>query len=281
MMSKFRLACLQLCLRGDKQASLAHARLMIDKAVKEGGAQMVCLSECFAIPYGPQFFRPNAELVPDGETSQMLKQAAEENKVFLVGGSMSEKDAADRLYNTCLVYDPEGKLVATHRKVHLFDIDIPGKITFKESDSFTAGDHLTTFDTPYCRVGLGICYDIRFAPMAQIYRQRGCKLLLYPGAFNMVTGPLNWELLCRGRAVDNQLYVASVSPARDTSASYVAFGHTMVASPRGTVVSSTDENESIVYADIDLDEVQAAREQIPIGAQIRADLYAVEDKKTP
>ncbi|XP_022691879.1 omega-amidase NIT2-like [Varroa jacobsoni] len=274
----FRLACLQLSLRGDKTASLAHARAMIDTAVK-GGAQLVCLSECFAFPYGPQYFRPNAETIPEGETCKMLKNAAVENKVFVVGGSLSEKDSSDRLYNTCVVFDPKGTLVAKHRKVHLFDIDIPGKITFKESESFTAGDTLTTFDTPFCKVGLGICYDIRFAPMAQLYRARGCQLLLYPGAFNMITGPLNWELLCRARAVDNQLYVAGISPARDPSASYVAFGHTMVVGPRGTVIAQTQEKEDIVYANIELDEVTTTRENIPIGQQVRTDLYKIVDKK--
>ncbi|OQR76644.1 omega-amidase NIT2-like [Tropilaelaps mercedesae] len=275
----FRLACLQLSPRADKTANLAHARTMIDKAVKEKGAQLVCLSECFAFPYGPQFFRPNAEVVPEGETCTMLRTAAVENNVFVIGGSLSEKDSHGHLYNTCIVFDPKGALIAKHRKVHLFDIDIPGKITFKESKYFMAGDQLTTFDTPFCRVGLGICYDIRFAPMAQVYRSRGCKLLLYPGAFNMVTGPLNWELLCRARALDNQLFVASVSPARDSSASYVAFGHTMVAGPNGSIIAKTEEKEDIVYADIQLDEVKSARENIPIGQQIRSDLYEVLDKK--
>jgi omega-amidase len=150
-------------------------------------------------------------------------------KVFLVGGSIPEKEGA-LLFNTSTVWSPEGKMIARHRKIHLFDIDVPGKITFKESDALTAGDQFTTFETPFAKVGLGICYDIRFADLAQIYaRDYGCHLLVYPGAFNMTTGlfnliymnykwsihesktflfcilgPAHWELLARARAVDNQ-----------------------------------------------------------------------------
>ena len=91
-----------------------------------------------------------------------------ENKVYLVGGSIPEREG-ERLFNTATVWSPEGRMLARHRKMHLFDIDVPGKITFKESDALTAGDEFTAFETPYAKVGLGICYDIRFADLAQIY----------------------------------------------------------------------------------------------------------------
>ncbi|GBM25775.1 Omega-amidase NIT2, partial [Araneus ventricosus] len=115
--------------------------------------------------------------------------------------------------------------------VHLFDIDIPGKITFKESDALAPGKSLTTFTMGKWKIGLGICYDIRFPLMANIYAEKGCNLLVYPGAFNMTTGPAHWELLQRARAVDNQLYVATISPARDETASYHAWGHSTLVSP--------------------------------------------------
>lgn len=110
-------------------------------------------------------------------------------QVYLVGGSIPERDSSDKLYNTSTVWSPAGDMIAMHRKIHLFDIHVPGKITFRESDALTAGADFTTFETPFAKVGLGICYDIRFADLAQIYtRDMGCQLLLYPGAFNMTTG---------------------------------------------------------------------------------------------
>lgn len=275
-MQKFRIALLQLAVKANKAENLERARLKIKEAAANG-AKLVCLPECFAFPYGVQYFPQYAETIP-GETSEMLSRCAKDSSIYLIGGSLSETEDG-KLYNTCLVYDPEGNLIAKHRKVHLFDIDIPGKITFKESDKFTAGNSITMFDTPFCKVGVGICYDLRFAPMAQLYAQHGCKLIVYPGAFNMTTGPLHWELLQRGRAVDNQVYVASVSPARDEKASYVAWGHSMLVSPMGEVVASANAGEAEIIADVDVEHLESVRQQIPVTKQKRNDLYRVIECK--
>uniref|UniRef100_G3MR79 omega-amidase n=1 Tax=Amblyomma maculatum TaxID=34609 RepID=G3MR79_AMBMU len=270
--STFRVALIQLAVKATKAENLARAGDQIQKAAASG-VKVVCLPECFGFPYGVQYFPKYAESIP-GETSEMLSKAAKENDVYLIGGSMAETEDG-KLYNTCLVYGPDGNLLAKYRKLHLFDIDIPGKITFKESDCFTAGNSLATFDTPYCKVGLGICYDLRFAQLAQLYAKQGCKLLFYPGAFNMTTGPLHWELLQRGRAVDNQLYVASASPARDDGASYVAWGHSMLVDPLGKVVASAVAAEELVIGDVDLEHLESVRNQIPITKQKRDDIYDI------
>ncbi|KAH8031934.1 hypothetical protein HPB51_022132 [Rhipicephalus microplus] len=270
--TRFRVALIQLAVKASKADNLARAGVEIKKAASSG-AKFVCLPECFGFPYGAQYFPKYAESIP-GETSEMLSRAARENGVYLIGGSMAETENG-KLYNTCLVYGPDGEMLAKHRKVHLFDIDIPGKITFRESDSFTAGNSLTTFDTPYCKVGLGICYDLRFAQMAQLYAKQGCKLLFYPGAFNMTTGPLHWELLQRGRAVDNQLYVATASPARDENGSCVTCGHSMLVDPLGKVVASAGAYEEVVIAEVDLEYFEATRNLIPIMKNKRDDLYDV------
>ncbi|TSK42073.1 Omega-amidase NIT2 [Bagarius yarrelli] len=126
-----------------------------------------------------------------------------------------------------------------------------------------------------CKVGVGICYDIRFAELAQIYARKGCQLLVYPGAFNLTTGPAHWELLQRARALDNQVYVATASPARDESASYVAWGYSSVVNPWGEVITKAGSDESVVYADIDLQYLADIRQQIPITTQRRNDIYTV------
>lgn len=179
-----------------------------------------------------------------------------------------------KYFNTSLVFSPEGRLIATHRKMHLFDIDIPGKITFKESDVLSPGNKVTIFDLPeYGKIGLAICYDVRFLELAMIAARKGAFILVYPGAFNTTTGPMHWSLQARARAMDNQVYVAMCSPARDTNASYHAWGHSMVVDPNAEVMAEADENETIIYADLDGAKIDETRKGIPIYTQRRFDVY--------
>jgi omega-amidase len=260
----------------DKTANLANASKHIAAAAQE--AKMVVLPECFNCPYGGKYFPEYAEeLNETSPTYTMLSEAAKSNGVWLVGGSVPERDDG-KLYNTSLVFNGEGALVGKHRKVHLFDISIPGGITFKESDTLSPGSAYTVVDLGGGnKMGVGICYDVRFPELAQVYRHtHGCQLLVYPGAFNMTTGPKHWELLMRSRANDNQLYVAAVSPARDTTADYVAWGHSMLVDPWAEVKVQADEKESIVYSEIDFSVAAAARAQVPTSLQRREDMYTVK-----
>jgi len=276
MGSKFKLALIQLSVGSNKSENLVRAASKISEAVR-GGANIVSLPECFNSPYGTQYFKEYAESVPNGLSCEALKDAAVKNKVYLIGGSIPEVSDG-KYYNTSTVWCPQGNLLATHRKIHLFDIDIPGKMTFKESDALKPGNNFTTFSTPWCEVGLGICYDIRFAELAQVYaQQKKCKLLVYPGAFNMTTGPAHWDLLARGRALDNQVYVATPSPARDTGATYVAWGHSNIVSPWGEILATTQDQEDIVMADIDLEYLDTVRAQVPVTVQRRNDMYNISD----
>ncbi|XP_029647751.1 omega-amidase NIT2 isoform X1 [Octopus sinensis] len=270
---KLRLALIQLAVTTSKEDNLRNASIKIAEAAKR--ADVVALPECFNSPYGTGYFKEYSEEIP-GASTEVLSKAAKQNKVYVIGGSLPEAKNG-KLFNTCPVFNPDGEMIAQHQKVHLFDINIPGKISFQESKILNAGNKLTTFNTPFGKIGIGICYDIRFAEMAQLYAKRGCKLLVYPGAFNMTTGPAHWELLQRSRALDNQLYVATVSPARSETASYTAWGHSTVASPWGKVISTTEHDEDIVYAELDMDYVDEVRDQIPLRNQKRKDLYDVSD----
>jgi len=268
--SILKLALIQMSVSGNKADNVKRACSMVKKAASKG-ARLVALPECFNSPYGTQYFPEYKESVP-GPTTKSLAEIAKECNVYLIGGSIPESKG-DVIYNTCSVFSPEGKMIGQYRKMHLFDINVPGKISFKESDVLTGGKELLTFMIDSCKIGVGICYDIRFAELAQIYAQEGCDLLVYPGAFNMTTGPAHWELLQKARAIDNQVYVAAVSPARDESATYVAWGHSSVVGPWGDVIATTEEKENIVYADLDLKRADEIRENIPIGKQRRTDVY--------
>lgn len=275
--SKFKLALIQLAVGSSKADNLLRAVQKVKEAATQG-AQLVALPECFNSPYGTAYFSDYAEELGTGESSLALSQAAKDNKIYLIGGSFPERKDG-KLYNTSTTWGPNGSLLAVHRKIHLFDIDIPGKIKFQESETLSPGNDLTSFQFgDLCKIGIGICYDMRFAEMAQLYAHAGCKLLIYPGAFNMTTGPAHWELLQKCRALDNQVYVAAVSPSRIESSSYVAWGHSSVVSPWGEVVAKAEHHESILYADIDLDYLEQVRQQIPITKQRRTDIYEVSNK---
>ncbi|CAI2180419.1 2485_t:CDS:10 [Funneliformis geosporum] len=257
--SSFKLACIQLSVTSDKNANLINAKSKILEASRNG-AKVIVLPECFNSPYGTKYFSEYAENIPQGESVKTLSEAAKEANAFVVGGSIPERDSSGKLYNTCTVYDTKGNLIVKHRKVHLFDIDIPGIIKFQESETLSPGSSLTHFETDYGKVGIGICYDMRFPEMAMIAARKGCIAMIYPGAFNLTTGPLHWELLQRARALDNQFFVATCSPARDMTSTYHAWGHSTVTDPNGQIVATTEHEEAIIYADI-------------VSSQRRFDLY--------
>ncbi|KAI5124006.1 hypothetical protein M0805_003838 [Coniferiporia weirii] len=289
----FRLALIQLGQIGaDKASNLRHANDMILKAASGNDGRhpkpdLIVLPECFNSPYGHVHFPNYAEIVAfvpgqpyniansQSESVKMLSEAAKSTSTWLIGGSIPERDSSDinKVYNTTTVFSPQGHLVTIHRKVHLFDINISGKITFMESQTLTGGSGLNYFDTEFARIGLGICYDIRFPEMAMIAARKGAHIVIYPGAFNLTTGPMHWELLQRARAVDNQVFVSMCSPARDMTAGYHAWGHSMIVDPMGKVIAEANEKEDIVYASIDPEILREARTGIPVTTQRRFDIY--------
>ncbi|CAJ1915619.1 unnamed protein product [Cylindrotheca closterium] len=294
--NSMKVALCQFHVTSDKEANHSTAKSYLEKA-KAGGADLVVLPEIWNSPYATAAFPEYAETLPqvgdkesESSSTKLLLDAAKEHNVWIVGGSIPEvvKDdnGENKIYNTCLVLNPEGEVVAKHRKVHLFDIDVPGGITFFESETLSPGEGMTHFSTPFGEIGLGICYDIRFPEYAMLLRQKyNCVALIYPGAFNLTTGPAHWELLQRGRAVDNQCYVMMASPARtedpkDENAKYphyTAWGHSTVVSPWGEVISTIDEKEGIVFADLDLAKVEEMRAGIPIENQKREDMYSLKE----
>ncbi|KAJ8098785.1 carbon-nitrogen hydrolase [Lipomyces tetrasporus] len=278
-----KVALVQLAATADKGRNLTRVKQHV-LAAASNGAQLIVLPECFNSPYSVAAFPQYAESIPSGETTSFLSALARETATYLIGGSIPERDDAGKLFNTSLSFSPSGELIAKHRKVHLFDIDIPGKIRFKESDVLAGGDKVTVFDIPpYGKVGLAICYDIRFPELASIAaRKEGVFAMIYPGAFNTTTGPLHWDLLGRARAVDNQIYVIMCSPARDLSAGYHAYGSSMVVDPNAIILAQAKEGEEIVYAQLEPGRIEEVRSGIPITTQRRYDVYPeVGDKVKP
>lgn len=272
-----QVALLQFHAGADKAANLKKTTDFILKALSHTPKpELLVLPECFQSPYAVDQFSNYAEKIPDGETTKLLSKLARENRVSILGGSIPELDeSTNALYNTSVVFDPNGEIVAKHRKVHLFDISIPGGITFKESDSLKPGNKATVFEIPQIetKFGLAICYDIRFPELAMIASRRGAGIMAYPGAFNTVTGPKFWTKFAVARAIDNQNYVLMCSPARNPNGGYQSYGHSMVVDPNGDIVVESGHDEDIIYAELKKDVVDQARRNISISIQRHFHIY--------
>ncbi|MDD3169431.1 MAG: carbon-nitrogen hydrolase family protein [Eubacteriales bacterium] len=266
----FQLALCQMRVAMEKKSNLDAAESMIREAAGKG-AEVIALPEMFNCPYSNKYFREYAE-TQEGETVQFLSDLAKKLKIYLVGGSIPELEE-DKVYNTSFSFDKEGEIIGKHRKIHLFDIDVKGGIRFMESETLTSGEHVTMLDTEFCKIGVAICYDVRFPELFRKMTLDGAKLVILPGAFNMTTGPAHWDLTMRARALDNQIYFAAVSPARDTEGPYQAYGNSCVVNPWGEFSGKSDARESIVYAQIDLDFVEEIRNQLPLLKHRKPDFY--------
>ena len=285
-MNKVRIALCQMNVVDDKKANLKKAGSLIADSA-DRNADFIVLPEMFNCPYSNDKFVEYGENEHDSCTLNTISQLAESYNVYILAGSIPERED-DKLYNTSYLFDKTGSIIAKHRKMHLFDIDVKGRITFKESDVLTAGDDFTIADTDFGRIGIGICYDVRFVELARIMAEKGAEILFYPGAFNQTTGPAHWELLFRSRALDNQVFCIGVAPALNmnasyhsyghSNASYHSYGHSIAVNPWGEVIAQAGEKEELVICEIDLSEIKKVREELPVLKNKRKDLYEVIEK---
>lgn len=270
-MEKIKIAAIQMSTVADKMENVRTVKTYLEK-IKDENPDFVILPEMFCCPYQTENFPIYAEK-EGGPVWQQLSGYAKQYGIYLIGGSMPEKDAEGNVYNTSYIFDREGKQIGKHRKVHLFDIDVKGGQTFKESDTLTAGDSDTVFDTEFGKMGVMLCFDIRFPELSRMMVNDGARIVFVPAAFNMTTGPAHWELSFRTRALDNQIYMVGCAPARDVSAGYISWGHSIVTDPWGRVTGMLDENEGILLAELDMDYEEQVREELPLLKSRRKDIY--------
>ncbi|MEN6390535.1 MAG: carbon-nitrogen hydrolase family protein [Syntrophomonas sp.] len=266
-----RLSILQMQVGLDKNQNLDRAALMVEEAASHG-AQMVVLPEIFNSPYIARCFPEYAESYP-GKSTNQLSELARRHSLILVGGSIPERDSDGALYNTSFIFGPDGTLIGRHRKIHLFDVDIPGKMTFQESVTLSPGNELQIIAQGDLRFAVMICYDVRFPELARQAALQGVHLLVIPAAFSRTTGSLHWDILMRGRAVDNQVFVAAAAPAFNPQASYQTWGHSMIVDPWGKILAQAADEEELLIVDLDLSVIDEVRSQIPVLKQRRTDLY--------
>lgn len=271
-----KIAALQMPVVNDKDQNIETALEYIGRAVSEG-ANIAVLPEMFNCPYEHDRFPEFAEPA-DGKTCKIMSETAAKYGICLVAGSIPEDDGG-KFYNTSFVFGPDGALIARHRKMHMFDIDIPGGQYFKESDSFNPGSDVTVFEFGGMKFGLCICFDFRFPYLAGLMMQEGAQAMIVPASFNMTTGPAHWVTMFRQRAVDNQVYTIGAAPARDENGSYVSFSNSIICDPYGKILEQLDKEPGIITADLSPKRVEAVRNSLPLIKSLRSDVYELRRVK--
>lgn len=262
-------AAVQMASGRDVRANLARARALLGDAAARG-ARLVVLPEVFAwrglrADEGPA----TASTIP-GPVSDFLCERAAELGVVLVGGSFLERSSEDgRSYNTSLVVDARGSIRAAYRKIHLFDVDLPGRVSVRESDTRVAGSEVVTVATDLGTIGMSICYDLRFPELYRRLAVAGASIVTIPSAFTAHTGAAHWEPLLRARAIENQVYVIAANQTGTSPHGFRDHGHSMIVDPWGTVVARAGTDEGVVVAEIDGERLATIRREMPCLAHAR------------
>ena len=276
-------ACIQLSCNEDTQANLRRATALIRRAASHG-AKLIVTPE--NTPYlGAQFHKVELAEPLDGETISGFRAVARELGIHLLIGSFAEQRLdtngvvdSIRCYNTSVMIGPDGSIITRYRKLHLFDVDVPGGLCVKESDSIAPGEEIVVAETALGTIGMSICYDLRFPELFQAQVRRGAQLLTVPSAFTLTTGKDHWHALLRARAIENGAYVIAAAQwgTHDTGGKRKSYGHSLIIDPWGTVIGEAGDGETICYAEIDLKRVASVRGSIPVQQNRRLTWKEIE-----
>ncbi len=266
-----RVAAVQLTSTTDRDANLAAAGALVERAATQG-AELVVLPELFNLLGSREELRAGAEPL-DGPTITWAAELALAHGLWLVAGSIAERRGSGRIANTSCLLGPDGAVRATYRKVHLFDNDVPGA-AYRESDTFVAGDRLVVSDAPPVPVGMATCFDLRFPEHIRALALDGARIVVLPAAFTATTGAAHWEVLVRARAIEDQVFVIAADQVGASSPSLRWHGRSMIVDPWGDVLAEAVADEpTVLVADLDLARQDAVRAQLPSLAARRPEVY--------
>jgi len=259
---KFLAAAVQMVASDDKAANLAEAARWVRRAALEG-AKVVALPEVFIWRGSKKLERENAEPVP-GPTSNALAALAAELKIYLLAGSILEEiPGSEKAYNASLLFEPSGMLLASYRKIHLFDVDLANGVSLRESATRAYGDAIVVARSDLCTMGLSVCYDLRFPELYRGLAERGAQIIFVPAAFTAYTGEAHWEPLLRSRAIENQAYVIAPGQFGQSPSSFATHGHSMIVDPWGKILAELADGAGIVTAEIDIEYLIKVRAELP------------------
>jgi deaminated glutathione amidase len=272
MSDRIRVACVQLTSGQDKTANLEKAEKLVAQAAATG-SDIVVLPEKWNVIGPPEVLHATAETIEGGESVDAMRSWARMHGVTLVGGSVTERrEGREKLSNTCVVIDPEGDLVATYRKIHLFDVEVGG-LTYRESEAEEHGEEPVVADIEDWAVGLTICYDLRFPELYRVLALEGALLATVPAHFTLYTGKDHWHLLLRARAVENGLYVAAPAQVGETGIGRPSYGRSLIVDPWGTVLVQAPDEETVISAELDRAWLEEVRRRLPSLSQRRPEAY--------
>ena len=268
-----RAAAVQLNSTEDKERNLATADWLVRDAAADG-ADLIVLPEKFNVLGTPEHYREGAETL-DGPTIAWARQTARELGIDLVAGSIAERRAGhERVANTSIHLGPGGELKAVYRKIHMFDVEVGG-VEYRESEHSEAADEIVLSETSNgTKLGLTICYDLRFPELYRILTLNGARIVTVPANFTRVTGQAHWEVLLRARAIENQVFVVAPGQGHGPGPEGDSYGNSMIVDPWGEVLARAGgEGESFVAADLDLARQDEVREKLPSLANRVAAAY--------
>ncbi|HWN57452.1 MAG TPA: carbon-nitrogen hydrolase family protein [Methylomirabilota bacterium] len=255
-------AAIQMTAGNDKAANLEPAERLVRVGAARG-ANLVALPEVYNWR-GKRAEQSAAAETLDGESLSLMSRLARELRIHIVAGSITERgDDSSRSYNTSVLLGPDGARMAVYRKIHLFDVDLPGRVTVRESDSKLAGADVVCAETSLGAIGLSICYDLRFPELYRRLAFAGARILMVPSAFTFPTGEAHWEPLIRARAIENQGYVIAPAQFGPNIYGYSDYGNSMIVDPWGRVLARAADQEGVVVAPIDLEYQDRVRSELP------------------
>jgi predicted amidohydrolase len=263
------IAAVQMNSGENKEANLRKATELIQQAVA-AGATLVALPELFNC-LGPfETIIAQAEPIPGPTTTAMSDLAARLGITLLVGSLCEQSDTPGQGFNTSVLLGPDGAMLSTYRKLHLFDVDLPGQVTVRESQWMRPGEHVSVTPTSVGLLGHSICYDLRFPELYRALADRDAELIAVPAAFTMTTGRDHWEVLLRARAIENQAYVVAPNQCGHHGSSLHSYGHSTIIDPWGVVLAMAgEEDEAVVLAEMDLSRLRDIRQRVPSLAHRR------------